>query len=60
MISDEDYKGLKTEITACMCLHPKNEGDVGYNQGMKKALEFIERYHEGTGLMQKFPPKSRG
>jgi len=52
MISDEDYKGLKTEITACMCLCPKNEGDKGYNQGMRKALEFIEKYHEGKGLMQ--------
>jgi len=46
MISDEDYKGLKTEITACMCLCPKNEGDKGYNQGMRKALEFIEKYHD--------------
>ena len=52
MISDEDYKGLKTEITACMCLCPKNEGDRGYNQGMQKALRFIEQYHKGEGLMQ--------
>jgi len=52
MILEEDYKGLKSEITASMCLMPVNEKEIMYNEGLKKALHFIEKYHKGEGLFQ--------
>jgi len=54
-LSEKEIKGLKTEIRACMCLCPKSDGDRGYNQGMLKALNFIENYESGKGLFQLVP-----
>jgi len=52
MILEEDYKGLKSEITANKCLCPKNDEEIAYNQGLEKALHFIEKYYKGEGLFQ--------
>jgi hypothetical protein len=52
MITEEDYKGLKTELGANKCLVPKNDADHAWNDGLDKALVFIKKYHEGKGLFQ--------
>lgn len=38
MITEEDYKGLKTEIGANKCLSPKTYADRAWNDGLDKAL----------------------
>jgi len=52
MISKADYKGLCSEIIANKVLSSTTPEDASWNAAMTKALHFIRKYHEGTGLFQ--------
>jgi hypothetical protein len=49
---DESFDKMKSELTASMVMHPKNECDNSWNQALKKSIRIIEMYKKGEGILQ--------
>ncbi len=49
---NSDLKNLTSECTASMVIGPMTDRDRGYNQGLLKAVDFIDSYMKGKGMLQ--------
>lgn len=56
----ETLKGLRTELVASMALFNRGTPEVdSYNQGLQKAVHFVDNYIKGTGLFQLVPDRKK-